>query len=300
MTKYMQRIEEKTVLVLCATGKIGRNVALALSHRGFKVYGTTRSEKKAATLVEMGIHPIVCDYTNRIDLDSVLSSTGCKRVCMMTDFFGAARKSVNLEIKQGKAIVDACKNAGCSQLIYTSVADAENMDLSKVRHLAAKPTIEKYLLHAGFESAVIARPVAFFENLDDPENWNSLKVVSGRVKFLTDCNVKYCSTYDIGKAIAEFLVYPSVWNGKTVEMASWEGSIKEVAASLQKVTDIPTQGVMIMPRWIRRIFMNDLHHMCMYFEGGYKNSHVDIVNFRKLVPDAMTAEDWFRFNTRKQ
>ena len=51
-------ISEK-VLVLNATGKVGKNVSLALREAGFDVFGTTRSQVDA--LRAIGVTPVVCD-----------------------------------------------------------------------------------------------------------------------------------------------------------------------------------------------------------------------------------------------
>jgi uncharacterized protein YbjT (DUF2867 family) len=47
------------VLVLNATGKVGRNVCRALLEAGFDVYGTTRSAN--GPLVGWGVKPVVCN-----------------------------------------------------------------------------------------------------------------------------------------------------------------------------------------------------------------------------------------------
>jgi len=76
-------------------------------------------------------------------------------------------------------------------------------------------------------------------------------------------------------------------------VASWQGSGADMAAALQKVSGHPTKFSLAMPKFFRGLFLNDLHHMCLYFEkqGGFTAS---IEDFRRLVPDALTAEDWFR------
>jgi len=51
------------VLVLNATGKVGRNVCRALLESGFEVYGTTRSPH--SPLASQGVKPVVCNYTIR-------------------------------------------------------------------------------------------------------------------------------------------------------------------------------------------------------------------------------------------
>ena len=52
-----------------------------------------------------------------------------------------------------------------------------------------------------------------------------------------------------------------------------------------------------MPLWARRLFFKDLHHMFLYYEveKGPKGKPED---FKKVVPGAMSAEDWFRFHGR--
>ena len=54
---------------------------------------------------------------------------------------------------------------------------------------------------------------------------------------------------------------------------------------------------MLMPRCMLWMFRPDLYHMFLYFEkhGG---NQVDIAAFKKVVPDAFSAEDWFRFYSR--
>ena len=47
------------VLVLCATGKAGRNVCRALKDAGFQVYGTTRANPKK--LSDKGVITVLCD-----------------------------------------------------------------------------------------------------------------------------------------------------------------------------------------------------------------------------------------------
>jgi uncharacterized protein YbjT (DUF2867 family) len=182
------------VLVLNSTGKAGRNICRALLEAGYDVYGTTRSSKSA--LAGLGVNPVVCNYTVRADLDRAFADTGASKVFVITDYFRAARKSVDLEFEQGRAAIDAAKAAGVQHLVFMSVADADLFD-HHVKHVHAKVALEKYLRESGVPFSIL-RPCAFFENLDDAPNWNPLK--KGVVKFLTVQDCKYCSTYDVGRA----------------------------------------------------------------------------------------------------
>jgi uncharacterized protein YbjT (DUF2867 family) len=80
------------VLVLCATGKVGRNVCRALAEAGFDVYGTSRSA--SASLQALGATAVLADYTQRADLDRALKETQASKVFVITDYFRAAGRSV--------------------------------------------------------------------------------------------------------------------------------------------------------------------------------------------------------------
>jgi nucleoside-diphosphate-sugar epimerase len=150
------------VLVLCATGKVGRNVCIALKSRGFTVYGTTRNTKKN---IAEGVIPVECNYVDRKSLDAAFVSTGysfpewftflkifmtryaligAKKAFIITDYFLAARSSQAREVEQGKMMVDACKKAGCEFVVYSSACDPEFMS-DKVLHVKGKSEL---VLHA--------------------------------------------------------------------------------------------------------------------------------------------------------
>ena len=87
------------VLVLCATGKIGRNATTALKEAGFDVYGTTRTANRK--LVSRGITPVMCNYTERGDLDRAFKETGAKKVFVITDYFLAAKGTAMSKFSKG-------------------------------------------------------------------------------------------------------------------------------------------------------------------------------------------------------
>lgn len=277
------------ILVLNSTGKVGRNVCRALVEAGYEVYGTTRSHKNAAT--KTGVQSVVCNYTLRADLDRAFMQTGAKKVFVITDYFAAAKKNADLEFEQGHAAIDAAKAAGVLHLIFMSVADAEFFD-EHVKHVHAKVALEKYLQSAGVPFSIV-RPCAFFENLDDAANWNPLK--KGVVKFLSLQNCKYCATYDIGRAAVIQLKDPDTWLGKSLDVIGWQGDLSEVAKAMAKVSGVPVKAKLAMPIFLRRLFLKDLHHMFLYYEEQ-QGPRGTPEAFKKILPDALSAEDWFRFH----
>ena len=279
------------VLVLNATGKVGRNVCRALLEAGFDVHGTTRSAN--GPLADWGVKPVVCNYTSRTDLDHAFAQTGVKKVFVITDYFRAAKSNADVEFQQGRDAIEAAKAAGVDHLIFMSVADAEMFD-EHTKHIKAKVELEKYLRQSGVPFSIL-RPCAFFENLDDAANWNPLK--KGVVKFLTLQDCKYCATYDIGRAAAIQFKNRSEWLGKSLDVIGWQGDLSHVASALSTVSGVPVKARLAMPIFLRRLFLNDLHHMFLYYEVQ-KGPRGTPEAFKKVVPDALSAEDWFRFHGR--
>ncbi len=279
------------VLVLCATGKVGRNVCQALAEAGFAVYGTTRTSPEK--LRQQGVTPIVCDYTKAEDLDRALAESGATKLFVITDYFGAAGRKVAREVQQGRQAFEAARRAWVQHLIFMSVADAECFD-DKTEHIKAKVQLETELRASGLTYSIL-RPCAFFENLDDASNWNPLK--RGVVKFLSDQPIKYCSTYDIGRAAAILFQNPQEWAGRSLDVISWQGDLAALARALEAVSGEKVRHALAMPIWLRRLLLNDLHHMFLYFERD-KGPKGEPEAFRTVVPDALSAEDWFRFHNR--
>ena len=279
------------VLILNATGKAGRSVCRALVEAGFEVSGTTRSANNR--LAGQGVKPVVGNYTVRADLDRAFQETGAKKVFVITDYFRAAKSNAELEFRQGQNAIDAARAAGVDHLIFMSVADAECFD-KQTKHMQAKVELERYLRQSGVPYSIL-RPCAFFENLDDAANWNPLK--KGVVKFLSVQECKYCATYDIGRAAAVQFRDRAEWLGKSLDVIGWQGDLNQVAAALSKVSGIPVKAKLAMPIFLRRLFLNDLHHMFLYYEGQ-KGPRGTPAAFKKVVPDALSAEDWFRFHNR--
>lgn len=181
-------MDPEKVLVLNSTGKVGRNTCRALKEAGFEVYGTTRS--RTHDVSKWGITPVICDYTDRAQLDRAIRETGVKKLFAITDYFGAAKSQTETEISHGRNAIDAAKAAKIEHFIFVSVADAEGFN-EQVSHIKTKLVIEEYLRQSGIPFSIL-RPTAFFENLDDAKNWNPLK--KGRLKFLSTQKCKYCST----------------------------------------------------------------------------------------------------------
>jgi len=141
------------ILVLNATGKVGRNTCRALKEAGFDVFGTTRSN--TADLKKLGVHPVICNYTDRSEIYRALYDTGAKKVFSITDYFLAAKSNKDIEIQHGKNAIDAAKAADVNHFVFVSVVDAELFN-EHVTHIKTKIVIENYLSQVWFTLLDIA------------------------------------------------------------------------------------------------------------------------------------------------
>jgi len=277
------------ILVCAATGRVGGGVTKALKEAGFEVYGTSRKDAGKAKLEKAGINGVICDYTNKSQVEEALRKTGCKLAFILTDYIGAAKGKRDVEIKHGTDQIDACRAAGCKFVIFSSAHCAELVK-DNVHHFKTRIPIEKYLLDSELVCAIL-RPGAFFENRDDPA-WNPLK--KGVVKFPSGRSIKWTATYDIGRAAAGIFKDQSKWDRKTVDVVSWEGSLNDVATSLTKVSGTPTKAAIALPRFFRWLFLGDLHRMFNYYEAGYPGYVDGRKDLLTLLPAPQSSEDWFR------
>jgi hypothetical protein len=88
---------------------------------------------------------------------------------------------------------------------------------------------------------------------------------------------------------------PDTWLGHTLDVIGWQGDLPQVAEALANVSGVPVKAKLAMPIFLRKWFLKDLHHMFLYYEVQ-KGPKGTPEAFKKVVPDAMSAEDWFRFH----
>lgn len=290
------------VLVACATGKCGFQSCLALVKEGYDVYGTTRSPSGAEKLKSIGVTPIVGDYSTDLS-ECIAKSGGAKKLFFITDYFLAAGCDVDVEYRQGTQMVDAAVSNGVEHVVFVSseaVSDLELWPEECREHIQAKAMIESYLAESDIQCWSVVRPVVFFENLDDPANYNPL--TKGSLKFAMTESVNWCSTYDIGRAAAVQFKNPTEWNRKHMNVIGFTGDLDSCANALEKVGGYPVKRGLAVPMFLRKLVIGkELHYMCEFFAGRMKNGpgkRGTPDDFRRHVPDALDAEAWFRHRNK--
>ena len=149
------------VLVIGATGALGRPVVQLLLARGVHVRAACRHPEKAADLAALGAETTACDLTDAASLAAVCS--GMQRVLAAAHgLLGRGRwRSEAVDDAGHRALFSAARAAGVQRLVYTSAFGAaadHPVDFFRTKH-----AIEQALAASGLD-AVVLRPTAFMEH----------------------------------------------------------------------------------------------------------------------------------------
>lgn len=156
------------VLVIGATGYIGREVALSLLRSGnYYVYGLARSEAKAKDLASLEIIPVIGSATDTAPITTAIRDDHIDVVVMCGPDGNDAQLILDAVQAAGEQRLEAAKNAGVPTaklgLVYTSGTwvhgsslDPVN-DLDIVGHPSAKHQPPKLVnWRSGFEQRVLS------------------------------------------------------------------------------------------------------------------------------------------------
>ncbi len=126
------------VLIVGATGVVGRPLVRMLSQGGHEVLGTTRSEGKTAALRELGAEPLVCDARDGASLRrAVLSAKPEVIVNQLTDlskplnpreYTEWVEPTNRLRIESTRVLTAVAVEAGVRLLVSQSIAFAYRPD----------------------------------------------------------------------------------------------------------------------------------------------------------------------------
>ncbi|WVQ78563.1 hypothetical protein IAT38_000649 [Cryptococcus sp. DSM 104549] len=156
----------KTIVVFTATGAQGSSVASALSEAGYKIRGLTRdvNGKSAAGLKEKGYEVARADLADAESYKPALK--GAYGAFVNTDFWSIyptkgqdAEATKGEEIRQAKAALQACKDAGLKHVVYSSLDDGTGCV-----HWQSKADASKWARSAGIPITSLVM-TAYYENI---------------------------------------------------------------------------------------------------------------------------------------
>lgn len=149
------------VLVIGATGALGRPVVRLLRERGVNVRAACRHPEQGADLAALGAETVACDLTDPASLAA--ACRGVPRVLAAAHgLLGRGRwRSENVDDAGHRSLFAAARAAGVRRLVYTSAFGAtpdHPVDFFRTKH-----AVELALASSGVD-AVVLRPTAFMEH----------------------------------------------------------------------------------------------------------------------------------------
>ncbi|AMW30928.1 MULTISPECIES: SDR family oxidoreductase [Arthrospira] len=249
-----------TLLIVGATGTLGRQIARRALDEGYQVRCLARSYKKAAFLKEWGAELVPGDLCDPETLKPALE--GVKVVIDAA----TARPTDSLSIKdvdwKGKvALIQAAKAAGVERFVFFSFLDAEKY--TQVPLLEIKRCTEKFLAESGLKYTIL-RPCGFLQGLIGQF---AIPILDGQSVWVPGVSspIAYMDTQDIAKITIRALSVPEAEN-KTfpvVGSRAWTADeiirlCERLSGKQARVTRTPNSIVRIV-RKVTRFFQWSLN-----------------------------------------
>jgi uncharacterized protein YbjT (DUF2867 family) len=243
------------VLIVGATGTLGRQIARHALEKGHQVRCLVRSQRKGAFLKEWGAELVGGTLRDKNTLASALEG-----VDAVIDA-ATARATDSLSIKQidweGKVnLIQAAKTAAVDRFIFISLLNAEKFP--DVPLMEIKRCTEKFLAESGLNYTIL-RPCGFMQGLIGQY---AIPILDNQAVWITgeSTPIAYMDTQDIAKFAVRALEVPETIGGTypVVGTKAWKAEeIIELCERLSgkeaKVWRLP-MGLLRSTRGITRFF----------------------------------------------
>lgn len=277
---------ERLILVTGATGNQGGAITRELLKQGFRVRALTRDlhKPKAQSLAQLGAEVVQGDLDDRASIEQALA--GVYGVFAVQNFWetGAER-----EIQQGIALADAAKAVNLQHFVYSSVGSANRQ--TRVPHFDSKAQIENHIHNIGIPYTIF-RPVAFYYSWVSPTIRDYAINGVYSLPLSPNTRVQLLSEEDYGVFVAIALKNPDKWIGRSLDVASSELTMLQVAEIFERIFGRSVQYVQMTWDQFRQAGGEEYASMFEFFENvGYS---ADLNVMRQEYANLTSFEQYLR------
>lgn len=276
----------KVVAVTGATGRQGGAVARSLLDAGWHVRALTRNPNsaRAQALSALGAEVVQADMEDRQSLQRAFQ--GAHGVFSVQN---PMISGLEAEVRQGKNVADAAKEAGVQHLVYGSAGIGKSTGIGS---WDSKLQVEAHIKALDIPLTIL-RPTAFMELMTDKDFYPPVSTWHLMPRFMGETRpLVWMSADDLGVIAARAFASPEQYIGRDIKLASDVKSIEECRAIYQDVTGKKPRRFP-MPVWMFKRFVGtDLIDMWTWLRTG--ELELDTAPTRAIYPDALTIEAWLR------
>lgn len=216
------------ILVVGASGYLGRYTAQRLLDAGKRVRACSRDPSKLATLRSTGAEVVAADLIDPHSLDAACSGVEAVFVAAHSLMGSGKYASAAVDDAGHRALIDAAKRAGVARFVYTSAMFAAPDH--PIDFMCTKARIEAYLAASGLPFAIV-KPSAFMEWHVHEFLGKPLAETGKATIFGPGTNpVNFVAASDVAAVAAEALMSPDA-AGSTIDVGGPDNiSRNEIAA----------------------------------------------------------------------
>lgn len=239
------------ILIVGATGILGRETARQLLAAGHQVRALVRNPGKARDLQQQGAQVIQGDLTDPASLARACQNVDAVFTAVHSVLGRGKNRSEHVDDLGHRSVIDAAKRAGVKHFVYTSIIKAapdHPVDLYRTKY-----KIEQYLKASGM-SYTILRPAAFMEQHVHEFLGKSI-LQTGKTIILGRGNnpTNFVAGHDVARFVVMALTDPRAKN-KTITVGGLENVTRNQVAELYgrvsgrtpKVRHVPLAVLQVM------------------------------------------------------
>ena len=293
------------ILVVGATGNLGRKVVRTLRASGEEVRAMTRAISKADELKSLGAQPVRGDLTDPESLDFALRGARAVVLAAHSILGRGAESSEAVDDEGHRALIDRAKGAGVEHIIYTSVIGASRNH--PVDFWRTKARVEEHLRESGVDYTIV-RASAFMEV--HAYMLLGKAVIEGKRVMVMGKGTNprnFVAAEDVAKVIMGALRIPAL-RGETIDVGGPENLtahqvvevFEKVSGRKARIRHIPITMVRVMARVMKPVHPGVSRIMRVSIQDETADQTFDPSLLRTKVPITLTSlEEWARNRIRE-